>query len=300
WGSLRDSVQSGGQRRGDDLQGHPERHAGDAIQLLLRKRVHGRRAPRSGARPGHQRRLLRDNKRWRVGLWDGLQNHTGRHADDAVPLLFPKRVPGRLKPLRGAGPDRQWGLLRDSKEWRGQRPWDGLQNHPKRHTHDAAQLRQDRRQRPRNYTGPGHRRELLRDNVWWRGPRRRDDFRDGSERHAGDATQLLPAWRRLHGRQKPRSGPVAGHEWDVLRDHEFWWGQPLWDGLQLVCAPWLVRENTACEGRGGSGHQNSRDRFDRRDQRQLQWHLRLRSPWFRVPKSPPPYPSARPPARSRW
>src|ERR1019366_791954 len=140
WGSLRDSVQSGGQRRGDDLQGHPERHAGDAIQLLLRKRVHGRRAPRSGARPGHQRRLLRDNKRWRVGLWDGLRNHTGRHADDAAPLLFPKRVRGRLKPLRGAGPDRQWGLLRDSKEWRGQRRWDGLRNHPEWRADDTVHV----------------------------------------------------------------------------------------------------------------------------------------------------------------
>ena len=56
------------------------------------------------------------------------------------------------------------GDLYDNQRRRDQRPWDGLQNHPERHTHDAAQLRQDRRQRPRSCTGPGHRRELLRDN----------------------------------------------------------------------------------------------------------------------------------------
>jgi uncharacterized repeat protein (TIGR03803 family) len=36
------------------------------------------------------------------------------HADDAIQLLLPKRVHGRVQPLRGPGPGRQCGPLRDS------------------------------------------------------------------------------------------------------------------------------------------------------------------------------------------
>src|ERR1017187_258238 len=69
--------------------------------------------------------------------WDGLQNHSERHADDAIQLLPPERVSGRLTPLRGAGPGRQWGPIRHNLGRRGQRPWYSLQNHAEWHA-DAA------------------------------------------------------------------------------------------------------------------------------------------------------------------
>ena len=59
---------------GANGSGGTVRHADDAIQLLLPKRVHGRRKPLGGAGPGHQRRPLRDNRVWRgVQRWHGLQ-----------------------------------------------------------------------------------------------------------------------------------------------------------------------------------------------------------------------------------
>ena len=61
-----------GHRRWYGLQNHPEWHADDAIQLLLPKRVQGRRNP-CRARAGHQWGLLRDNLRWRDQRWEGLQ-----------------------------------------------------------------------------------------------------------------------------------------------------------------------------------------------------------------------------------
>ena len=44
----------------------------------------------------------------------GLQNHPQRHADDALQLLFAKRLHGRRRPRRGAGPGHRWELLRDN------------------------------------------------------------------------------------------------------------------------------------------------------------------------------------------
>ena len=71
-----------------NFQNHPQWHADHAAQL----RRHGRRFAPSGAGPGHGRELLRDNQRGRAlrglqrWLWDGLQNHSWGHVDDAVQL----------------------------------------------------------------------------------------------------------------------------------------------------------------------------------------------------------------------
>src|ERR1035438_291864 len=133
------------------LQNHPEWHPNDAIQLLRPKRVHGRRIPRCGASPSHQWGLLRDNGPWRgVRPRDGIQNHPAWHADDAIQLLHPKRVPGRRIPQR-AGPRHQWELLRDNGR-RGDlalpaRSWYGLQNHSGWHADDAIQLLLPKRRR---------------------------------------------------------------------------------------------------------------------------------------------------------
>jgi uncharacterized repeat protein (TIGR03803 family) len=57
----------------------------------------------------------------------------------------------------------------------GNRQWDGLQDHPKRHADDAAQLllakRFHRWRTALRRAGPGHERQLLRDNAAWRGQR---------------------------------------------------------------------------------------------------------------------------------
>src|ERR1039458_3900 len=84
-------------------------------------KVHGRRRPPGGAGPGRQWGPLRDNEYcWgqrRVRLWHRLQNHPGRHADDAIQLLLPKRVHGRLYPPGWAGPGHRRGFLRDNRWW---------------------------------------------------------------------------------------------------------------------------------------------------------------------------------------
>jgi uncharacterized repeat protein (TIGR03803 family) len=83
--------------------------------------VHGRRKPRGGTDPDRQRGLLRNDVsrrgQWplRHRLWDGLQDHACRHADDAIQLLLSKRVPGRLVPRRWFGPGHHWGFLRDNR-----------------------------------------------------------------------------------------------------------------------------------------------------------------------------------------
>src|ERR1039458_171858 len=142
----------------------------DAMQLRPPKRVHGR-PPRRWARPGRQWGLLRDNVLWwgQTLRRDGLQNHTEWHADPAIQVLLPKRVPGRQQPQRWARPGRRWGMLRDNV-WRwGQQLWHRLQNHLGWHADDAIQLllpkRVPGRQRPQRWARPGHQWGLLRDNA---------------------------------------------------------------------------------------------------------------------------------------
>ena len=91
------------------------------LQLLVPKRVaRTAQAPMRAAGPGHRWELLRDNVlRWGQRRRDGLQNHPEWHADDAIQLLLPERVRGRLQPLRGPGPGHRWELLRDNVLWAG-------------------------------------------------------------------------------------------------------------------------------------------------------------------------------------
>ena len=57
--------------------------------------------------------------RCRDWLWDSLQNHPKRHADDASQLLLRKRLHGRRRALRRAGPGHRWELLRNNGDLRG-------------------------------------------------------------------------------------------------------------------------------------------------------------------------------------
>src|ERR1017187_8115439 len=81
----------GGCTDGDYPRGH-------ALQLLFPRRVHGRRLPPGGVGPDHQRGPLWDNCCWwgQPPGWHSLQNHPGRHADDAIQLLLPDKLHGRL------------------------------------------------------------------------------------------------------------------------------------------------------------------------------------------------------------
>src|ERR1039458_9751492 len=83
----------------------------------------GRRTTVCGTPPSRRRGPLRDNAVWwgQQLRWDGLQDHFEWHADDAIQLLLPKRVPGRHWPLPWARPGHQWGLLRDNVFWRFRR-----------------------------------------------------------------------------------------------------------------------------------------------------------------------------------
>src|ERR1039457_6525802 len=51
-----------------------------------------------GVGPDHQRGPLWDNCCWwgQPPGWHSLQNHPGRHADDAIQLLLPDKLHGRL------------------------------------------------------------------------------------------------------------------------------------------------------------------------------------------------------------
>ena len=97
---------------------------------------------------------------------------------------------GRLRPLCGAGPGHQRNFYGTTSVWRGQRRWHGLQNHPKRHADDAAQLRRHGRRPTPTRGWSGHRWELLRDNVRWRGQRLWHGLQNHPKRHADDAAQL--------------------------------------------------------------------------------------------------------------
>jgi uncharacterized repeat protein (TIGR03803 family) len=119
---------STGQRRagganygGHGLQNHPERHADDAIQLLLPKRVHGRRGSPSG--------LVQATNGDFYGTTGGRGQRPG-----TVFKITPSGTLTTLysfcsqsgctdgeQPRRGAGPGHQWGPLRDNVRWRGQR-----------------------------------------------------------------------------------------------------------------------------------------------------------------------------------
>src|ERR1039457_1003185 len=55
-----------------------------------------------------------------TGYGTVFKNHSGWHADDAIQVLLPKRMHGRLLPPRWARPGHQWGLLRDNVWWRVQ------------------------------------------------------------------------------------------------------------------------------------------------------------------------------------
>jgi uncharacterized repeat protein (TIGR03803 family) len=88
----------------------------------------------------------------------------------------------------------------------GLTPMHGLQNHPKRHADDSAQLRRNGRRQPLCGASPGHRWEPLRDHRLWRrqhdGLRRHrlwDRLQNRPDRHGDHALQLLLA-KRLHGR----------------------------------------------------------------------------------------------------
>jgi len=105
--------------------------------------------------------LSTDRRAWRRPLgWDDFQNHPEWHAHDAIQLLFPNRVRGRLLSRGGAGPGHRRGLVRDDVAGRGRRRWDGLQNHPERHADDAIQLllptKVRGRRKPLRWAGPGH------------------------------------------------------------------------------------------------------------------------------------------------
>ena len=75
---LRDNVRWRGLRRRHGLQNHPERHADDAIQLLLPNRMHGRRRPYAGLVQATDGDFYGTTPMWRGRrLWDGLQPNAG-------------------------------------------------------------------------------------------------------------------------------------------------------------------------------------------------------------------------------
>jgi uncharacterized repeat protein (TIGR03803 family) len=87
------------------LRNHPERHADDTIQLLLRKLQYGRRGPLWVA-PGHQRRLLRCNVPWRgPQRWHRLQ--PVRRPRPIRENSAPQRPGRRGHPHPGQRPDRR-------------------------------------------------------------------------------------------------------------------------------------------------------------------------------------------------
>ena len=124
------------------LQNHPKWHADDAVQLLLAKRLHGRHHPYAG--------LVQATN----GNFYGTTVGGGAHGGGTVFKITPS---GTLTTLYSFcsqsgctdGADPHAGLVQATNgnfygttyDWRGQRLWDGLQNHPKRHADDAAQLR---------------------------------------------------------------------------------------------------------------------------------------------------------------
>src|SRR6202050_5074406 len=128
------------------------------------------------------------------GLWDDLQNHPERHADNAIQLLRTKRVHGRRKPPRRAGRGRQWRPLRDSFEQRDLL-WHGLQNHPEWRADDPTQLLRPTKLHGRRRTlreaGPGHQWGLLRDNLWRRRQQRWHGLQNHPQWRADDSIQLL-------------------------------------------------------------------------------------------------------------
>ena len=130
---------------------------------------------------------------------------------------------GRCLPLRGADPGHRRRLLRDNLGRRGQRPWDGFQNQPKRHADHAAQLLLGKRLRGRPISqrgaGPGRRRGFLRDNVL-----------NGGANGFGTVFKITPsgALTTLHSFCSqsgctdgtiPRRGAGPGHRWELLRDN---------------------------------------------------------------------------------
>src|ERR1035438_892924 len=155
----------------------------------------------------------------------GLQNHPEWHADNAIQLLLPKRVHGRLYPPGWAGPGHRRGFLRDNRWWGRHLPssrlWDGLQNHPEWHVDNATQFQWHGRLCPRRWARPGHRWGLLRDNGVWRDQRRvwRHRLQNHPGWHADDALQiLLPD--TLRGRRRPQRWARPGRRWGPLRDNE--------------------------------------------------------------------------------
>ena len=108
------------------FQNHRERHGDDALQLLLPKRVRGRRRPGRGARAGRQWGLLRDNSARRGQRpWHCLQDRAVGHDHDVAQLQRGRR---RIA-LLGSGPGYRRGFLRDNQSVGRQRLRDGVQNH---------------------------------------------------------------------------------------------------------------------------------------------------------------------------
>jgi uncharacterized repeat protein (TIGR03803 family) len=125
--------------------------------------------PYAGLVQAPERALLRDNVEWRgQRRWHGFPNHARWRADNAIQLLLPNRVRGRLIPRCGAGPGHRRQLLRDYIGRRGQRRWHGFRDHPQpRHVDGTAQLYGPQRS-PHSGAGPGYQWGLLRDNLGWR------------------------------------------------------------------------------------------------------------------------------------
>ncbi len=104
---------------------------------------------------------------------------------------------------------------------RGQRRWHGLQNHPKRHADDAAQLRRH-----------GRRRTPTR--GWSRPPMGTSTGQRqyGGANGYGTVFKITPSGTLttlhsfdLHGRRLPLRGAGPGHQWEPLRDNGVWRGQ---------------------------------------------------------------------------
>ena len=81
--------------------------------------------PYAGLDPGHRWELLRDNVQCGANEQrrDDLQNHPEWHADDALQLLLPKRLHGRLSPRRGWSRPPMAIFYGTTVRWRHRRLW---------------------------------------------------------------------------------------------------------------------------------------------------------------------------------
>ena len=215
---------------GHGLQNHPKWHADDALQLLLPKRLHGRRLPLRGAGPGHRWEPLRDNDRGR--------GHT------IYGTVFKITPSGTLTTLHSFadgtdGDDPNAGLVQATNgnfygttikggAYGGGTVFKITPSGTLTTLYSfCSKAFPNGRQSPLRGAGPGHRWELLRDNGRWRGPQSWDGLQNHPKRHADDAAQF-----RRHGRPGALRGAGPGHQWELLRDNGRWRGPQSWDSLQ--------------------------------------------------------------------